>query len=319
MKVKKFLTLSMALVIGFSNSQVAFAQESPSDSEPEYLEYHYQVNFDDLDVFVVDGTTLDIVPNSNRKMDTKTAESVDALMLSLSKSEEVEDEIVAMLYDNQQLVAISFTEAPLLLEDGHYERVEAANITEYYKDNDNDRSKKGEFTLYTSVFRSSAVNADGKYEYNTRTYGAWNKNSALGGENYPDSGVDYVLQTAPNTWFRTDDWMTAKYDNTPYSGVSGDDFWPNDGNTDYIQYSIKDDPYEFAKARQNKNFMLAGEWDGDFSTSKRKINSYYIHTWTTLDISVAITINNKYEMALSVTPSMQEKQWQLYNDLNFDF
>ena len=139
------------------------------------------------------------------------------------------------------MAVVSFTEAPLLWEDDHYDRVKAADITEYYKDNDNNRSKKGEFTLFTAVFRSSELDSNGKHKYTTRTYGAWNKNSAVGGENYPDSGVDYVLQSAPSTWFRTqDDWMSANYDNTPYSGVSGDDFWSDSGSEDYIRiYFLK--------------------------------------------------------------------------------
>ena len=320
MKLKKVLALSTALAIVFSNSQVVSAQEMPDVSEPEYLEYHYQVNFDDLDVFIVNGATFDIASDDGQAMDAKTAEAVDALMLSLSECSEVEEGIVSMLNDNQQLAVVSFTEAPLLWEDDHYDRVKAADITEYYKDNDNNRSKKGEFTLFTAVFRSSELDSNGKHKYTTRTYGAWNKNSAVGGENYPDSGVDYVLQSAPSTWFRTqDDWMSANYDNTPYSGVSGDDFWSDSGSEDYIRYAIKDDPYEFAKARQNKNFMLTSTWLGNPSTSMRKIHSYYVHTWESLTISVSISINNKYEKSLTITPSMKEKQWQLYNDLDFDF
>ena len=165
----------------------------PDANESEYLEYHYQVNFDDLDVFIVNGATFDIASDDGRVMDAKTAEAVDALMLSLSECSEVEEGIVSMLNDNQQLAVVSFTEAPLLWEDDHYDRVKAADITEYYKDNDNNRSKKGEFTLFTAVFRSSELDSNGKHKYTTRTYGAWNKNSAVGGENYPDSGVDYVL------------------------------------------------------------------------------------------------------------------------------
>ncbi len=80
MKLKKVLALSTALAIVFSNSQVVSAQEMPEVSEPEYLEYHYQVNFDDLDVFIVNGATFDIASDDGQAMDAKTAEAVDALM-----------------------------------------------------------------------------------------------------------------------------------------------------------------------------------------------------------------------------------------------
>ncbi len=141
MKLKKVLALSTALAIVFSNSQVVSAQEMPDVSEPEYLEYHYQVNFDDLDVFIVNGATFDIASDDGQAMDAKTAEAVDALMSSLSECSEVEEGIVSMSNDNQQLAVVSFTEAPLLWEDDHYDRVKAADITEYYKDNDNNWSK----------------------------------------------------------------------------------------------------------------------------------------------------------------------------------
>lgn len=67
------MTLSTALAIVFSNSQVVSAQEMPDANESEYLEYHYQVNFDDLDVFIVNGATFDIASDDGRVMDAKTA------------------------------------------------------------------------------------------------------------------------------------------------------------------------------------------------------------------------------------------------------
>lgn len=101
--------------------------------------------------------------------------------------------------------------------------------------------------------------------------------------------------------------------------VSGDDFWQDAGSTHYIQYAIKDDPYEFAKARQNKNFMLVCTYLANSSTFMRKINSYYIHTWEKMGISVSISASSSCEVTLEITPSMQENRWRLYNDLDFDF
>lgn len=317
MKIKKFLALSTAFAIGFSNSQVAVAQEMPGDSEPEYLEYHYQVNFDDLDVFVVNGATFDIASNGGQEMDAETAEAVDALMASLSECSEIEEQIVAMLNDNQQLAAISFTEAPLLLKDGHYERIKTADAGNYA---DSDKNGDGKFTLYTSVYRNvKSLDEHGNYEYTTTTYGAWSENSFLGGHDYPDSGEDYILQSTPNTWTRTSHCVIAYYDNSPVLGVEGEDYHISSGNTNYLQCAIQDDPYDFAKARQNTSFTMTCTSTGDHTTLTRMINSYYVHTWAEMSIGVSILASSKKEISLSVTPQIQEKSWNVYNYVSFDF
>lgn len=322
MKIKKFLALSTAMAVALSTSQTAFAQEMPDNSESEYLEYHYQVNFDDLDVFVVGGKTLDIASNGGRSMDAETMEAVDALLSSLAECSEVENEIVDMLNDNKQLAAISFTIAPLVFNEDHFDRVRAVDARDY-KDTDNElehgSAGDGNFTLYTSVYRPSSPNADGTYEYTTVTHGAWSKNSFIGGYKYPADGEDFVLQTTPNTWMRTSNYMYAHYDNSPEIGVSGKDFRLVKGDPSYLQYAICDDPYEFATARQNKSFSMACTSNGDASTSARMIQSYYVHTWAGMSISVSIAISTRREVILNITPEITEQSWQLYNYLSFDF
>ena len=316
MRIKRILALSTAFVIGFSGLQTASAQEMSNGSESEYLEYHYQVNFDDLDVFVLSGTTLDIASNGNRKMDAETVEAINAFVASLSESSDVEAEIIATLNDNQQLAAISFTEAPLLFVDDHYERVMAAAASTYASSDD---SKKGKFKLYTSVSRSFSAKENGKYTYTTKTFGSWSENSFVGGEDYPDSGEDYILQSTPNTWTRMSHSMTARYDNTPFTGVEGDDFWAEGGGANYLQYAIEDDPYEFAKARQNKSFTLTCESEGDASASARIIHSRYVHTWKSLSIAISVSVDSSKEVVLEITPSSTENNWPLYNYITFDF
>lgn len=314
MKISKTLALLMAFATGFSGSQVAFAQEMPNSDESGYLEYHYQVNFDDLDVFVVNGTTLDIVDNS-QGINVRTANAVDALTASFAENSDAKNKFIDMLNENKQLAAISFTEAPLLFKEDHYERVTATDDATHKTSKPNEN---GKFTLYTYVSRDS-FKGNGVYSYTSTTFGSWSENSAKGGRDYPDSGTDYVLQTVPTTWTIQDEKMIAIYDNDPYIGKEGQEFWSMDGGENYLQYAIEDDPYDFAKARQNKNFSLECTWDGDATTSSRIIRSYYVHTWTQLSISVSATIKMDKTVELSITPSIEEKNWPLYNKVTFNF
>ena len=55
------------------------------------------------------------------------------------------------------------------------------------------------------------------------------------------------------------------------------------------------------------------------STAWRTINSYYVHTWKDLDISVSVSAHSGREVALSITPSISEKSWQVYSYVSFNF
>lgn len=313
MKKQKILALLVATAMTLSAPQAAFAQQVSSANGPEYLEYHYQVNFDDLDVFLVNGTTLDI---SSRDRDVKIANDIDALTRSLSECSDIETEIIAMLNDNQQLAAISFTEAPLLFVDDHYERIMANDAVGYDSSTANG---KGKFTMYTSVTRSYSANPDKTYDYTTKTMGSWSRNDAEGGSEYPDAGADYILQATPDPWVRKSHTMTARYDNSPINGSEGNEFWSLEGGENYLKYGIEDDPYDFAKARQNKNFALTCVSEGKTTTSARMINSYYVHTWTELSIEVSVTVNSLKEVGLSITPSINDMNWKVYNYITFNF
>ncbi|MCL2279753.1 MAG: hypothetical protein FWC20_10170 [Oscillospiraceae bacterium] len=298
------------------------------ETQQEYLEYHHQVNFDDLDVFLVDGKTLDIAISGNVRSRQKSAaeRDIDILMTALSDYKDIKDEFIATMTNNEQLAAISFTEAPLIWVDDHYERVLASNEESLVDSKAGTRSsssssssKKGKFSLWTSVVRDYSALSNGQYKYTTRTNGAWSENSFVGGTNYPASGNDYVLQSTPNTWTRKSHSMTAQYDNNPRTGVSGTDFWAENGSTNYIRYVILDDPFGIAQARQNKSFALSCVSEGPAASTARMINSYYVHTWSKITISASISASSSKEVALSITPSKTTDQWQLYNYISFNF
>lgn len=122
--------------------------------------------------------------------------------------------------------------------------------------------------------------------------GTWSQNSVTGDSDYPDCGEDYILQSTPNTWTRKSHTMSD---------------------------AILDDPYDFAKARQNKSFTLTCNSEGSTTTSTRMINSYYVHTWTDVSIPISLNVNSSKEVALSITPSRVNKKWQVYNYIAFNF
>lgn len=315
---KTLLSLILATAVLFSCAPLSAAQELPADSEPEYLEHHYQVNLDDLDVFVVNGTEVDVAVNndlqSSRK--TKVANDVAALQTALSKYDGMESAFVAQLNSSDQLAAVSFTEVPLLLVDGHFERVLAADASTYES---SDTNGKGHFLMFTSVSRKYTQNSNGTYNYVTTTYGFWANNSA-GGEDYPDAGGhDYVLQSTPNTWVRKSHEMYANYNSSDYTGDEGDEFWAEDGGTNYLHYAVKDDPYDFLHGRQMTDFGLSCESEAYSSSSARMINSYYIHTWTNITLDVELSVTSSKEVALSISPSKSTGNWQVYNYITFNF
>lgn len=154
-----------------------------------------------------------------------------------------------------------------------------------------------------------------QYRYVARTFGSWS-NSTVGGANYPDAGNDYVLQASPTTFARNSDSLVATYDHNPAGGSSGSDFWREDGNESFVRYAIKDDPVGY---RQLKSFTMAAIYDAPQSGTTRQINSYYVHTWKSMSLSATVSASSDKKVTLSLTPSILEKSWQVYNYVTFNF
>lgn len=168
--------------------------------------------------------------------------------------------------------------------------------------------------MYTSIFGGMEEFA-GEYKYTAITFGSWS-NSFIGGSNYPASGDDYVLQASPNTFSRDSDSMMAFYDNSPTEGVSGDDYWRENGDSTYVRYAIQDDPFGY---RQCSSFALTTVSAGPKSSKIRQIASYYVHTWETITLSVTINVSTEDSVSLDLTPSKANKSWQVYNPVTFEF
>lgn len=318
----KGLSLLMAMCMLFGLNTTFLAADN-SVRQTEYLEEHYQVNFKDVDYYIVDGKEVIIEEEESRSFWTRNhiQSEIDMLECALDNSSDMKENLIDNLQEEQELLAVSVAEAPLVFVEDHYERISTTEA------NDNGialasvefgetQNKKSNFYLYTSVSRATKANANGTYEYKTTTSGYWADNSFIGGEAYPATGDDYVLQSTPKGWIRKTCSMTAKYDTNPTTGVNGSDYWPCAGGESYIKYAILDDPLGW---RQNSSFTLSCTTNAKASSSDRMINSYYIHTWASLSIDVSVDITSEKSVSLKIDPSIKNKSWPLYSWVTFDF
>lgn len=299
----------------------AIVADIENDTE-NYEEMHFQINFSDVDIVITEENDILMHPKainhsgkhvkSHQNTDAARMDvEIAALMEVFSDFPEVKQELITELQNSDsRLCAMSFTEVPLVWMDGHYQRASASSHFEASEEHG-----RGKFLMYT-VIAGGYADSTGIATYTAYTRGRWSQNSISGHSNYPDAGEDFVLQTSPTDFVRKADTFSAEYDNNPIIGVSNDDFWCCDGNADYIQYAILDDPSGY---RQNKNFTLTTESDGLASNRSRMIQSYYVHTWKQMTISVEVSSSTGGEFELSITPSIENKQWQVYDYITFNF
>lgn len=305
------LFLSGLMLLTCVASVSASGVESNNVMASEYKETHFQINFSDYDVNV-SNNTMHLVSKTQMSMSSNTnaEENLDNLAEIFEIFPDVEENLINDYQEDGELFAVSFTEVPLMYVDGHYERV-PINDRGY---DISDESGKGKFLMYTTIMGGTEPLA-GEYEYYARTYGSWS-NNLIGGENYPDAGEDYVFQTSPNTFARELDQMIATYDGNPTAGVSGVDFWRENGDSTYVRYALEDDPVGY---RQCKNFVLMSKSSGPQSKQIRQIGSYYIHTWAQMALDVSVDISTEKAVTLSINPGLIDKSWQAYNYVTFDF
>ena len=309
------ILMTIAIMIGCMPFASAATTVKVSEAEPEYLEFHQQINLENIDLEVTNGevqaSVSSDVPAANKAI---YQPEVDDLMEFLDEYDEVADLFKACITKGKDLVAFSITEAPILLEDGHTKRVPVSQ-SDYFEESI--ASIKGYFALATMVERNPSEHVGSDLVYYTTTVGAWSKNSFVGGENYPSFGDDWVLQSVPNTWTTSSSYMTAKFDTNPTVGVEGDDFWEADGGDSYVKYVVRDDPLGW---HQNKGFVLECTSAGPVSRGEQRIiHSYYVHTWASMSLDVSVSASSEDEVSLSLSPSLKEKSWSLHNKVDFTF
>lgn len=321
----KFFFGFMALIIlTASFGMTAFAEEEPYTP---YEESRGQVNFDNLELMVYSQNQVDLSVDESLGWLSKLSgkrELAKAEAL-LEEYPSIEEQMAqAALEGEGNLRAVGYAVAPLVEVDGHYERVKKENkllnlllapfsigASAKHQNGSNARPKESDyFVMFTTIWDKHDFSGQ---DYIARTYAHWTKNSALGGSKYPASGDDFILLAVPEAMIMKNERCQVKYG--PYGNGSSNDYSRVTGGRNWVAFSIVDDPLG---PRQLTEVALDGYCDGGVTTAKRKINSYYVHTWKSLNITVGFNIGPG-GTSLSITPGINNKSWQLYSYVVFNF
>lgn len=285
------------------------------------MEFHEQINFDNLDVCVVDKTNVILSVSSDISVLEKVSANNEKKKYEkfIAKDSNYAKLFLDSANDGEYLTAFSYTEAPLKLVCDHFERIEKDeynfslfDINASALSNTSSGNSKYHFTLTTKITRTGTSIP---YTYKATTNGMWNDNSILGGAQYPASGDDFVLQACPyDTYGAT---FFCRYNHNVAGtgsvyGRSGYEYSAESGGNCYIRYGVKDDP---VGNEQLVDFSMSQKFQTNQTSKMKKINSYYVHTWKQMTISVGVqgTVGTSNSISLTITPSIVEKQWQLYD------
>lgn len=303
----------------------AFAEEEPYTP---YEESRGQVNFDDLEVVICGKNRIALsvdeslgwVSQLRGKRELAKAENF------LEDNPAIEEQLAQETMEGEgNLRAIGYTVAPLVEVDGHYERVPKENkllnlLLAPFTIGASANSRTGGSTSpkESAYFVMSTTIWD-KYDFSgqdyvARTYAHWTKNSILSGSQYPAGGDDFVLLAVPQTMTMVRDRCQAKYGSYGY-GSSSSDYSRVDGGDNWVQYAVVDDPFG---PRQLTEVALDGYCSGGFTSATRKINSYYVHTWKQLGIKLEVKASTGGTY-ITITPTIEDKSWQLYSYVVFNF
>lgn len=263
-------------------------------------------------------------------MVTKNAKKTNEL---LDKYDGISEKIADILETDDKICAVAYTEAPIAIYEDHTERIEkekspsplaimlsgifpiasavtTAEGTKAYK-------AKSNFVMVTIVSKQD------NGTYNTVTMATWEKGSFIGGENYPASGDDYIIQSVPTSFSRLKHDFYCLYNKSAdselvnsYDGTEGKEYSVSNGGNTYVRIDVKDDP--LGTARLAIAILTVNSASEPYS-GYRTINSYYVHTWKSMTIDVTIGANTGKEATLTISPSIAEKSWQVYSYVTFNF
>lgn len=322
------VSMSMIMLVGGAVSTKAYAfhmnDMEKGTEEVEYEEYREQINLENINVVVEgDDILFRAKEDISRKERKETRENAETLTELVNRDENIQEMLVEHEKE-ESLAAIAYTQIPLQWdESGNLVRVEketTENMSRATTESETGQLVNGGspyFTLLTSVSRGTKIatgaNA-GKYKYTCKTIGIWDKNSALGGSKYPASGKDFILQATPSNMVRKSDDLYPKYSHS-HDAKEGTDYFRNDGGTNFVQYSVKDDPLGTSQLQKVTltTSCIAGAKSG------RMINSYYVHTWKSMSLGVSVTVGSKENTSLTLNPGIKDKSWTCYSYVQFDF
>lgn len=327
-RIKKKIALGLAILSLFAMCNFYVAAQEP---EGIYEETHDQINLthvdvkkqkDSIEIFMKhDGNLL------QKFFGRREKKNLENLFVKLPELESVL--IKEFNFDNE-LCAIAYTEMPVEFVDGHAERIRKKSAlssllqivfpylmtANAVSADEPTQRANGNFYLLTTITKDSSG------VYTASTIGMWQRGSFIGGENYPASGRDFVLQAAPGGFNIISDQFSCVYtktgNNAPvntYNGVEGDNYFLINGDGSYIEYEVEDDPFGMSRLHY---FFLDSKYYSSNYSGYRTMNSYYVHTWKSMSLSVSASVSAK-ACSLNLTPSIADKSWQAYNYVSFNF
>ena len=303
------------------------------DMAMEFEEFHDQINFEFLSYSITNKNNLSIKtdPTTPFLKRNEAKKQIEKYYSFIENHPNEEKNLIKYILSGNCVCAISYTDAPVILVDDHFERIEkeksvalsplqiVANASQS-KETDSP-SIHTKFTLKTIISKTGLSNP---YYYLAITEGTWDNTAFARPKNRPATGNDYVLQTCPIV--TTEPLFTSEYNystNGSIYGQNGINFFVSDGGDCWAKIDVVDNPFGLAQLKQ---FDLLQGFYAKSNSDTKKINSYYIHTWKAMSIGVSQSRTAGFsgespygEVTLNITPSVQDKQWQLYNCVSYNF
>lgn len=334
-KLKKMLAVFLsAIMILFTSIVSTATSEYLTLNQSQYEEMRDQINFDCLSVIVVDSNEVIVDVDSEisffDKLKAKNQkEKFDEYIKRYPKTGKY---LIEVLKSGENLCAMSYTVAPVVFKEDHFERVKkksnksnglqiTANAA-VGETGDTSFGAKNNFQLCTMVIKSGDSNPD---TYIAMTLGTWDTGTTIiGGKNRPSYGEDYVLQACPNVTSKSEFGCDYNYKTSgSTTGQEGTHFFRRDGADSWVKYGVIDDPVGRA---QLKDFALTQTFIAKVTSETKKINSYYVHTWKSMDISVSVSGEAgsaggipAYSVGLTITPTIVDRSWQIYNSVSYNW
>lgn len=324
---KKLFSIILAILFIMYTPCISFASNEANSNRNKYEEYHDQINFNDLMVFVVnkDNIVVNVDPAISFFKKIKANLQKKKYDRYIDNHPEGVDELIDYVNSSDCICAISYTEAPVVYVEDHFERIPKENInnTNPFVINANAAEQSGtsigskayNFTLKTTILKRGVKKP---YTYYAMTSGTWSKNSSRDSKKKPAAGFDYVLQSCPV--MTTKDYLNSTYThNTDGSknGQMGINYFRRDGGSSWVKYEIADNPSGLA---QLSTFKLTQTFSAQATSETKKIYSYYVHTWKAMSVSATATGNvgtsggsPSMGVSLTIIPSIESKQWQIYD------
>lgn len=332
---KRFIGTLCAISLIFTFNTFAYANSS-NDKVKQVKEMRGQIDFKDINYAVINKKKLTYSPKyKNGKITSKGNEEVAELNKLITEVPDMEEYIVNQINNNKNFYALGYTTIYLTENaDGElvpYEEEVASKdlFTNVAYAGEGSTSLKETCTSTTGIYLGGYDSTKGCNYYTSTTNIHWNLPNYIGGKSYHGSGADYILQSCPTSFTTTSDSMypsyriTTDYGNTwqdANPGTPGVDYWRSDGGSNYIKWCIKDEPYfdVLGACVALKDALLVVRSDSKGTTATRKINSYYVHSWDSISITVQVSASSTKEVGLTITPSSTSKSWQLYSYVTFN-